>query len=58
MHALKSINAGLVSYFRLNAGEAWLATLLVTGVANYFVLGKLMGPAKTVAGKRKKGASD
>jgi hypothetical protein len=38
------INAGLVSVFFLTASQAWLATLLVTGAANYFVLGKLMGP--------------
>ena len=38
------INAGLVNYFHLTASQAWLATLVLTGVANYFVLGALLGP--------------
>eukprot|EP00929_Paragymnodinium_shiwhaense_P013946 TRINITY_DN121798_c0_g1_i1.p1 TRINITY_DN121798_c0_g1~~TRINITY_DN121798_c0_g1_i1.p1 ORF type:complete len:173 (-),score=17.45 TRINITY_DN121798_c0_g1_i1:323-841(-) len=36
------INAGLVNYLGLNAGQAWLGTLLLTGIANYFLLGFLL----------------
>jgi hypothetical protein len=44
------INAGLVNGVGLEAGQAWLATLIVTGVANYFLLSKLLGgPTKDAA---------
>ena len=34
----------------LEAGQAWLAALIVTGVANYFLLSKLLdGPTKDAA---------
>lgn len=36
------INAGLVNILGLNAGQAWLGTLMLTGTANYFLLGFLL----------------
>ena len=38
------INAGLVQVAGLSASNAWGGTLLITGVANYFLLlSKLLG---------------
>ena len=37
------INAGLVQVVGLSASNAWGGTLLITGVANYFLLSKLLG---------------
>ena len=36
------INAGLVNYLRATVSEAWIGTLVLTGMANYFLLGKLL----------------
>ena len=36
------INYGLVEYLKLDASGAWLGTLLITGVGNYFLLSILM----------------
>ena len=32
------INYGLVNYLNFNASQAWLGSLIITGVANYFLL--------------------
>ena len=40
------INAGLVGFFGMTAGQAWLATLLITGAANYFIVGAALGKDK------------
>ena len=37
------INAGLVQVAGLSASNAWGGTLLITGVANYFLLSNLLG---------------
>jgi hypothetical protein len=37
------INAALVEYAGTTASQAWLGTLLITGVANYFLLSMLLG---------------
>ena len=39
------INAALVA-FGATAGVAWASTLLLTGVANYFLLDRLLGNKK------------
>ena len=36
------INVVLVNYFRATVSEAWIGTLVLTGMANYFLLGKLL----------------
>ena len=36
------INAVLVNYLRATVSEAWIGTLVLTGMANYFLLGKLL----------------
>ena len=40
------INYGLVNYLNFNASQAWLGSLIITGVANYFLLTFLMGGEK------------
>jgi hypothetical protein len=40
------INYGLVNFVKLDAGGAWLGTLIITGIGNYFLLGFLMGDKK------------
>ena len=36
------INAVLVNFLRATVSEAWIGTLVLTGMANYFLLGKLL----------------
>ena len=36
------INAVLVNYLRATVSEAWIGTLVLTGTANYFLLGNLL----------------
>lgn len=45
MYTQVPINMGLVG-FGATAGQAWLGTLLITGTANYFVIGALMDGKK------------
>ena len=40
------INVFLVSNFGFDATQAWAGTLLLTGIANYFVLNALLGEKK------------
>ena len=40
------INAGLVQYLDFTASMAWVGTLCITGIANYFLLGWLLGGSK------------
>ena len=42
LFASAPINYGLVNYFLLTATQAWLGTLIITGVGNYFLLTFLM----------------
>lgn len=37
------INAALVQGAKLSASYAWVGTLAITGIANYFLLNKLLG---------------
>ena len=46
LFASAPINYGLVKYFACTASQAWLGTLIITGVANYFLLTFLMGEKK------------
>ena len=36
------INAVLVNQLLFTASQAWVGTLVITGTANYFLLGKLL----------------
>ena len=49
-----TINAVLVNKLELTASGAWMATLVLTGTANYFVLGRLLGGNKHDDVKEKK----
>lgn len=40
------INAVLVQGAKLSASHAWVGTLAITGIANYFLLSKLLGGNK------------
>ena len=40
------INAMLVNKFEFTASGAWMGTLVLTGIANYFLLGLLLGGNK------------
>lgn len=40
------INAALVQGAKLSASLAWVGTLMITGVANYFLLSKMLGGDK------------
>ena len=46
------INAVLVNYLLFTASQAWVGTLVITGTANYFLLGKLLGRNEKVEEKR------
>ena len=46
------INAVRVNQMSLSASQAWLGTLIITGVANYFLLSFVLG-----GGGKKKAAS-
>ena len=48
------INAGLVQVAELSASNAWGGTLLITGVANYFLLSKVLGGRADEAGTAEK----
>ena len=37
------INAALVQGAKLSASYAWVGTLVITGIANYFLLSKMLG---------------
>ena len=47
------INATLVNRLLLTASQAWIGTLVITGTANYFVLGKLLSTKGNDDEKRK-----
>ena len=47
------INAILVSQLLLTASQAWIGTLVITGTANYFLLGKLLCVEENMDKKKK-----
>ena len=48
------INYVLVEYIKLGASGAWLGTLIITGIGNYFLLSLLMKKDSKVANKKDK----
>ena len=49
------INALLVNTLKFGASEAWIGTLILTGMANYFLLGKLLRGKNDDKKEEKKG---
>ena len=46
LFASTPLNMFLVNYIHLNAGQAWLGSLIVTGIGNYFLLSWLNSEKK------------